>query len=85
MYTIHTTHSSKGTNATGKAAGQLLNFTDLTLLAVDLGDRHTKGGGGVDLVHVLALGKDGQLALACWTVGQPRRGAGFDGCPVSDD
>ena len=85
MHAIGAAHRGEGTNATGKAAGQLLNFTDLALLPVDLGNRHTKGGSGVDLVHVLTFGKDGQLTLACGAVGKPRCGAGFDGCPIGHD
>ena len=85
MYTVSAAHSGKGTDATGKAAGQLLNLADLALVFAHLVHTDAKRRASVDLVNVLALGEDFQLALTCGAVGQPRIGARFDGCPVGHD
>ena len=63
LHAIRPAHGRKGTDAAGKAAGQLLHLADLALVFRYIGNGHAKGRSGVDLVHVLALGEDGQLVV----------------------
>ena len=58
MHAIDTAHGCEGANAAGKAAGQLLHLADLALMIVYRIDCHAKRRSRVDLVNVLALGKD---------------------------
>ena len=78
-------HRRKGTDAAGEPAGKLLNLADLALGLGNVSDRHPVGGGGVDLVDILARPEQLQLVDAGGATRRPRRHPRLDRRPVGND